>query len=132
MHPKSPKWLDDIADAAGFVVEITTNQSLRDYESDRRLRQVVERNFEIMGEALRRLERTDPATAARISAYRPVIDLRNRLAHQYDDIDNETIWDIIQRFLPTLHEETAKLVAEAERDYVEPDPDASTSTQSSG
>jgi uncharacterized protein with HEPN domain len=78
MHPKSPKWLDDIADASAFVMEITANASADDLLSDRRLRQVVERNFQIMGEALRRLERTDPATAARISDYRAVIGLRNR------------------------------------------------------
>jgi uncharacterized protein with HEPN domain len=91
MHPKSPKWLDDIADACAFVLEITANVTVVDYASDRRLRQAAERNFQIIGEALRRLERTDPASAARIPDYRAVIGLRNRLVHNYDDIDNEEV-----------------------------------------
>jgi uncharacterized protein with HEPN domain len=84
------------------------------YASDRRLRQTVERNFRIIGEALRRLERTDPASAARIADYRAVIGLRNRLVHNYVDIDNEEVWDIIQQFLPVLRRETELLVQEAE------------------
>ncbi len=116
MHPKSPKWLNDIVDASRFVVEITADSTMADYESDRRLRQVVERNFEIIGEALRRLERTDPATAARVSEYRAVIDLRNRLAHEYDDVDNERMWRYIRDDLPILHVEAKALVEEAERE----------------
>jgi uncharacterized protein with HEPN domain len=78
---------------------------------------LVERNFQIIGEALRRLERSDPTTAARISDYRAVIGLRNRLVHNYDDIDNEEVWQIIQHFLPILRRETELLVQEAEDDW---------------
>src|SRR5688572_2399150 len=117
MHPKSPKWLDDMADACAFVLEITANVTMLDYASDRSLRQTVERNFQIIGEALRRLERSDPTTAARISDYRAVIGLRNRLVHNYDDIDNEEVWQIIQHFLPILRRETELLVQEAEDNW---------------
>jgi uncharacterized protein with HEPN domain len=106
-----------MGDACAFVLEITANITVADYASDRRLRQSVERNFQIIGEALRRLERTDPATAARISEYRSVIGLRNRLVHNYDDIDNEEVWEIIQHFLPVLRRETELLVQEAEDDW---------------
>ena len=67
MHPKSPKLLEDIEDASSFVAEITANATLAEFIGDRRLRQLVERNFEIIGEALSRLRRIDPATMARIS-----------------------------------------------------------------
>jgi uncharacterized protein with HEPN domain len=69
MHPKSPKWVD-IADACAFVIEITAGSTVADFASDRLLRQAIERNFEIMGEALLRIERTDPATAARMADFR--------------------------------------------------------------
>ena len=117
MHPKSPKWLDDIADACAFVIEITANVTVADYASDRRLLYAVERNFQIVGKVLRRLERTDPATAARISDYRAVIGLRNRLVHNYDDIDNQEVWEILQHFLPVLRRETEHLVQEAEDEW---------------
>ena len=61
MHPKSPKLLEDIRDAAAFVQQCTAGRSLADYLADRMLRQAVERNFEIIGEALGRLDRLDRA-----------------------------------------------------------------------
>jgi uncharacterized protein YutE (UPF0331/DUF86 family) len=61
--------------------------SLSAYSSNAKLHAEVERPFEIIGEALLRLERSDPAVATRISDYRRVIGFRNRLAHGYDDID---------------------------------------------
>ena len=81
MHPKSPKLLDDIADASAFVAEITTNATLAEFIMDRRLRQLVERNLEIIGEALSRLRRIDPDTMTRISDHRDIIGLRNVLIY---------------------------------------------------
>lgn len=115
MHPKSPKWLDDIANSCAFIAEDTAGASLPGYQHDRTMRQTVERNFEIIGEALLRLEHTDPETAGRISDYRKVIGFRNRLVHNYDDIDNQQVWDIIQRFLPVLKVEVERLLLEEER-----------------
>ena len=116
MQPKSPKWLDDIADACAFVMEITAGFSAADYMAERRTRQATERNIAIIGEALIRLERTDPDTAARMTDYRAVIGLRNRIVHEYERIDNVQVWTIIRNFLPILHLEVTALLAEAERD----------------
>lgn len=113
MHPKSPKWLDDIAHSCTYIAEATGGASEVDYRRNRPMRQIVERNFEIIGEALLRLERTDPETASRISDYREIIGFRNRLAHNYDDIDNPQVWDIIQNFLPNLRAEVEVLLEEA-------------------
>ncbi|MDQ3043554.1 MAG: DUF86 domain-containing protein [Chloroflexota bacterium] len=112
MHYKSPKWLDDIASAAAFVLEKTEGIGLDDYQADLFRRYAVERTFEIMGEALLRIERTDPGTAARISDYRQVIGLRNRLAHGYDDIDNRRVLAIAHDFLPQLKAEVEELLRE--------------------
>ena len=116
MDPKSPKLLDDIADACGFIVEITSNRTEAQYASDRLRSQSVERNFEILGEALRCLERTDdPTTAARISGYRAVIGLQNRLVHGYIDIDDVRVWEIDRHYLPVLRREVLVSLAEADR-----------------
>ena len=55
MHPRSPKLLEDIRDAAAFIREVTTGVSLAQYSANRLLRHAVERNFEIIGEAVKRL-----------------------------------------------------------------------------
>jgi uncharacterized protein with HEPN domain len=113
MHRKSPLWLEDISDAAEHVLEWTAGSTLADYEQDVSLRFAVERSFEIIGEALRRLERADPSTAARIDRYREIIDFRNVLAHGYDSVNNERVWGYIESELPALRRPAAALLEEA-------------------
>jgi uncharacterized protein YutE (UPF0331/DUF86 family) len=64
-----------------------------------------------------RLERGDAPTAQRITDYRQIIGLRNRLAHEYDDIEVERIWDFVQRLVPELKREAQALVREAEIEF---------------
>lgn len=112
MHPRSPKLLEDIASAAAFVPDETARLDVATYAADRRRRLAVERSFEIIGEALLRLVRADPATVARISSDRQAIGLRSRLARG-DDVDHAPILQIPQAFLPTLVVEVTTLLEEA-------------------
>jgi uncharacterized protein with HEPN domain len=69
----------------------------------------------MIGEAMIRLERTDPATAMRISDVRKMIGFRHRLAHGYgEEIDDEQVWLIAREFLPALRGDVARLLDEAE------------------
>ena len=88
MHPKSPKWLQDILEACELIQTATAGRGLADYERDRLLRSAVERNFEIIGEALNRIRQNDPALAGRIPENRAIIGFRNLLIHGYDSIDH--------------------------------------------
>ena len=91
------KHLDDIRRAAVAVQEFTRSIAVDDYLSNPMLRSAVERQFEIMGEALNRLHRTAPAVAEGIPHYRRVIAFRNILIHGYDVVDDRVVWDIIQQ-----------------------------------
>jgi len=83
------------------------------YLRDRRMRQVVERNLEIIGEALFRLRKTDPVTAASITDVHQIIGLRNRLAHGYDqEIDDAIVWRAVQESLPVLRADAEMLLPE--------------------
>ncbi len=66
MQPRSPKLLEDIRDASTFIRAVTAAETLATYDTNRLLRQAVERNFEIIGEVMRRLDHHDPETARRI------------------------------------------------------------------
>ena len=68
----------------------------------------MEREFEIIGEALNRLHKIDPALANQIPAHRRIIAFRNLLAHGYDSVDHEIVWLTIANKLPELlrHVET--------------------------
>ena len=84
------------------------------FEGDRRTRQLVERNFEIIGEAVNRLQRHAPDVAERISASQRIVGFRNALIHGYDVIDYPTVWRTVQESLPVLRTEVEQLLREAQ------------------
>lgn len=102
MHRRAPKLLEDIRDAATFIGEVTAGRTLVDYKFDRLLRQGVERNFEIIGEAVKRLAAVDGRTADELGDYRRIIAFRNVLIHGYDLLDHELVWQTIGEQLVTL------------------------------
>lgn len=72
------------------------------------LRRAVEREFEIIGEAMSRIDKFNPEIT--ISSKRQIISMRNRVIHGYDKIDNEIIWGTIVRHLLSLKKEIAELL----------------------
>ena len=114
MRPDTLGALEDIRDAAQNIVDDVADETFASFVHDRRVRQLVERNFEIIGEVVNRLWRRDPSIAVRISSYKKIISLRNQLIHAYDTIDYELIWQITQEFLPVLRTEIELLIMEAE------------------
>lgn len=90
------KTLDDIHDAASFIPEASTGKVLEDYRNDRLLKQAIERNFEVAGEAIGRLSREAPEAAGRIGEYERIIAFRNVLIHGYDLVDDDLVWDTIR------------------------------------
>jgi uncharacterized protein with HEPN domain len=94
--------LYDVVTAAGAITSFIAGRSLRDYRDDLMLRSAVERQFEILGEALSRALRIDPGLTARVAACRGAIDFRNVIAHEYDALAPATVWDIARNELPAL------------------------------
>lgn len=110
MQPKTPKLLEDIRDAAAFIREAVAGKTLADYQRDRLLRQAIERNFEIIGEAMNQLAQSDAPVADRISKSRRIIDFRNVLIHGHDLIDHRIVWSTIEEELPLLLAEVGRLL----------------------
>jgi uncharacterized protein with HEPN domain len=71
----------------------------------------VERQFEIIGEAIAKLAKLDSATAERIPDFRRLIAFRNVLIHGYADVDDELVWDLLRTRLPTLLEAVRRILA---------------------
>lgn len=112
MRHKAPKLLEDIRDSATFILEAVASQTLETYARDRLRRQAVERNFEIIGEALNRLSRVDPQVSRQIGAVPKIISFRNILIHGYDIVDHEVVWEIIRHELPELLKRVQRLLVE--------------------
>lgn len=102
MQLKSAKLIEDIRDAAAFILEATEGLTAGTFSSNRLVRQAVERNFQIIGEAARRLTDHDPALAARLGPVGQVIAFRNIIVHGYDALDHEVVWSVVKSHLPAL------------------------------
>jgi uncharacterized protein with HEPN domain len=81
-----------------------------EYKNDGRTRRAVERNIEIIGEAVNRILKFDPEF--KIENARNIIGTRNRIIHSYDAISDELIWSIIINHLPLLKIEVNELMKE--------------------
>jgi uncharacterized protein with HEPN domain len=110
MRLESKKYLFDIRQAAESLRQFTQGRTLSDYAADALLRSAVERQFEIIGEALRRLAKEDSATAGQIAEYQRIISFRNILIHGYAEVDDRIVWDVLQNKLPTLLEQVKSLL----------------------
>jgi uncharacterized protein with HEPN domain len=110
MQLETKKLLEDIRQAAQSILEFTENKTLDDYINDEMLRSAVERKFEVIGEAMNRLLKADPAVALQIQNYERIIAFRNVLIHGYDIVEDPIVWDVIIKDLPTLHKQTQALL----------------------
>lgn len=109
--PRDPRaYLFDIRQACTLLDYFTHGKSLTDYQSDVLLRSAVERQFEIIGEALSQLVRVSPELGQQISNRRQIIGFRNRLIHAYAAIDDEVVWGVLEVSLPILKREIAELL----------------------
>jgi uncharacterized protein with HEPN domain len=110
MPPESAKFLQDMLDAALAIESYAGGKSETHFLADRALRDAVQWNFCVIGEALSQLRRQDEATADRISETPKIIGLRNQLIHGYGVIDSRITWNIIVEKLPTFVAEVRALL----------------------
>lgn len=105
------KYLYDMLSSCEFIRGFTTGKSVDDYNDDRAFRSAVQRELQIIGEALIQLDKVAPELAARIPEYRNIIGFRHVLVHGYDNLHPETVWNLLQTKLAPLAE-TLKLLLE--------------------
>jgi len=99
------KLLLDLQISCEEILEFTKEKSFEDFTNDRVLQLAVEREFEIIGEALSRLERIDgEELSVKIPEFRKIIGFRNILAHGYDVVDEASLWDFVVHRVPELLE----------------------------
>lgn len=92
------------------MVIFTNGKSLDDYENDLMLRSAVERQFEIIGEALNKSIKIEASLENEIESSRDIINFRNLIVHGYNIIENKTVWGIIENHLPVLYEQVNRLL----------------------
>lgn len=103
-------WLFDILQSIREVESYFEDRpkKFEDYQSDTRTKRAVERNIEIIGEAVKRI--LDKNATFEINNAHKIIGTRNRIAHGYDKISDDLIWSIVINHLPKLKAEVEQLI----------------------
>jgi uncharacterized protein with HEPN domain len=108
MDNKLNAWLEDVLRSIDEIFDfLPENKDFYEFKKDLKTKKAVERNIEIIGEAVNRITNYKH-TDIEIRNARQIIGTRNRIAHEYDTISDEIIWTIIVRELPKLREEISK------------------------
>lgn len=110
MEREIKTWLFDILQSIEEIESYFIDKPKRfeDYLADKKTQRAVERNLEIIGEAMNRILKVDPGLT--IENAQKIIGARNRIIHGYESISHELIWSIIINHLPNLHTEISKLI----------------------
>jgi len=98
---RDPAYLYDMVESGEKILRYAGNAGFSDFLDNEMLRDAIERNLEILGEAARRISEECKTKHPHIP-WRKIIALRNVLVHEYDDINPEEIWEIITVHLPAL------------------------------
>lgn len=109
MESKIQLWLADIKRSIIEIYQfLPEERTFEAFQKDLKSRKAVERNLEIIGEALNRIVKIYPDI--QISHTRRIINTRNRIIHGYDTVSEDIIWAIVAEELPKLELEVDNLM----------------------
>jgi uncharacterized protein with HEPN domain len=108
MQDEIKVWLEDIEKAIAEINDFLPEpRNFHEFEKDIKTKRAVERNIEIIGEAMSRILKINPKIE--ISDSRKIVDTRNRIIHGYDSVSDDVIWLIVVRYLPALDKEIKEI-----------------------
>ncbi|MFV8328416.1 DUF86 domain-containing protein [Flavobacterium sp. ZS1P14] len=114
MDERILKWLFDIKMAIDEIdgYFINEQKDFFKYRDNLMLKRAVERDLEIIGEAMNRIITRDNNYIIKITSAKAIVGLRNQVIHAYDNISDENIWSVLINHLPKLKGEIENLIAE--------------------
>lgn len=109
MESEAKTWLADIRQAIAEIREFLPESiDYAQFREDLKTKRAIERNIEIIGEAMGRLLNYDPDFP--INDARRIVDARNRIIHGYDTVSDAIIWSIVKNDLSGLESEVTELL----------------------
>lgn len=114
MYRDPRAYLSDILEAIQAIDSATARFTPEQYETDRLFRSAVEREFIIIGEAMKALSTKAPDVFRQITNARRIVNFRNQLTHEYLRINNQVVLGVIQADLPLLRSQCKDLLETSE------------------
>ena len=108
MSNRVNKYLFDMKVAMELIQEFVAEIDWEGFKNSRLIRSAVERQLEIVGESVKRIERTGEPVP--INNAKHIIAFRNILVHEYEKLEEETVWMIVKKDVPMLLEEVNRLL----------------------
>lgn len=109
MEKEIKVWLSDIKQAISEIEQFLPEKKIfQEFQKDLKSKRAVERNIEIIGEAVNRILGQNPKIE--ITNSRKIVDTRNRISHGYDSVSDDIIWAIVIRDLSKLKVEIDSLL----------------------
>jgi uncharacterized protein with HEPN domain len=121
MRLETLKYLYDVQKACRLLSSFISGKTFDNYVADVLLRSGVERQLIIVGEALNRLMKIEPAMASSVTDARQIIAFRNILVHGYDVVQNNVVWEILENDLSALTREVDLLLERGQNEQAEGD-----------
>jgi uncharacterized protein with HEPN domain len=111
MEKEVQTWLEDIKQSIDEIEEfLPERRDFFEFKRDLKTRKAIERNIEIIGEAVNRILNANPEI--QITNARKIVDTRNRIIHGYDTVSEDIIWAIVSNDLKKLRQEIIYLLDE--------------------
>jgi uncharacterized protein with HEPN domain len=111
MEKEVQTWLEDIKQSIDEIEEfLPERRDFFEFKKDLKTRKAIERNIEIIGEAVNRILNLNPEI--KITNARKIVDTRNRIIHGYDSVSEDIIWAIVSNDLQKLRQEIIILLDE--------------------
>lgn len=112
MQREVRKLMFDIKQSGELIETFVAGVTFERYQQDRMVQSAVERQFEIIGEALRNALDIEPSLERRLTTPRRIIAFRNRLVHGYASVSAAVVWGVVESHLPVLLKEIEALLQE--------------------
>jgi uncharacterized protein with HEPN domain len=105
-------YIEHMAEAVRRVEEYTSGKSEREFLADRMIQDAVMRNFGVLGEAANNCFKLSPNVAVQYPElpFAKIYGLRNQLTHGYWTVDLEILWNVIEKDVPELREQIARVL----------------------
>lgn len=99
---------DVLASVKAIDLHISSKREYAAYINNLTVQRAIEKGLEIIGEAINKILTIEPGIS--ISYARLIVDMRNKIIHSYDSVNNDVVWKVIIKDIPVLEKEVILLI----------------------